>query len=133
MLTRGRGKIVNNASIAAPTPFPGASAYSATKSGLHGFSEALRRELEETDISVLELVTPGLDTEMMDEVQSAYEAHVSDTSGWDHVQPEDWAKKVVESIESDDEVLNPGGAEGIARLVPNKLIDAAAGRVFDRR
>jgi short-subunit dehydrogenase len=133
MLTRGRGKVVNNASIAARTPFPGASAYSATKSGLHGFSEALRRELEDTEVSVLELVTPGLDTDMMDEVQSDYEPHVSDTSGWDHVEPEDWAKKVVEAIESDDEVLNPGGAEGIARLVPNKLVDAAAGRVFTRR
>jgi short-subunit dehydrogenase len=133
MLTRGRGKIVNNASIAARTPFPGASAYSATKSGLHGFSEALRRELSETEISVLELVTPGLDTDMMDEVQADYEAHVSDTSGWDHVAPEDWAKKVVEAIESDEEVLNPGGAEGLARLTPTKLVGAAAGRVFSRR
>jgi len=133
MLTRGRGKVVNNASIAARTPFPGASAYSSTKSGLHGFSEALRRELEETDVGVLELVTPGLDTDMMDEVQADYEQHVSDTSGWDHVAPEDWAKKVVEAIESDEDVLNPRGAEGLARLAPDRLVDAAAGRVFSRR
>jgi uncharacterized oxidoreductase len=133
MLRRGRGKIVNNASIAARAPFPGASAYSSTKAALHGFSESLRRELEETEIGVLELVTPGLDTDMMDEVQADYEAHVSDTSGWGHVDPADWAQKVVEAIRSDDDVLNPGGAEGIARLAPKKLMDAAAGRVFDRR
>jgi short-subunit dehydrogenase len=132
MLTRGRGKIVNNASIVARAPFPGAAAYAATKAGLHGFSESLRRELEETELSVLELVTPGLDTDMMDEVQADYEEHVSDTSGWDHVDPEEWAKKVVGAIESDDDVLNPGGAEGIARLAPKRLVDAAAGRVFSR-
>jgi short-subunit dehydrogenase len=132
MLTRGRGKIVNNASIVARAPFPGATAYAATKAGLHGFSESLRRELEESELSVLELVTPGLDTDMMDEVQADYEEHVSDTSGWDHVDPEDWAKKVLEAIESDDDVLNPGGAEGIARLAPKRLVDAAAGRVFSR-
>jgi len=82
---------------------------------------------------VLELVTPGLDTDMMDEVQAYYGPHVSDTSGWDHVEPADWAKKVVEAIESDEDVLNPGGAEGIARLAPKALVDAAAGLVFTRR
>lgn len=133
MLKRGRGKVVNNASIVARAPFPGAAAYAATKAALHGFSESLRRELEETEISVLELVTPGLDTGMMDEVQADYEPHVDDTSGWGHVDPADWARKVVEAIESDEDVLNPGGAEGIARLAPKALVDAAASRVFSRR
>ncbi|MBA2420669.1 MAG: SDR family NAD(P)-dependent oxidoreductase [Thermoleophilaceae bacterium] len=133
MLNRGRGKVVNNASIVARAPFPGATSYASTKTGLHGFSESLRRELDETEISVLELVTPGLDTDMMDEVQAYYGPHVSDTSGWGHVEPADWAKKVVEAIESGEDVLNPGGAEGIARLAPKALVDAAAGLVFSRR
>jgi short-subunit dehydrogenase involved in D-alanine esterification of teichoic acids len=36
---------------------------------LHGFTESLRRELEQTRVTVLELVTPGVDTEMMTQVQ----------------------------------------------------------------
>jgi short-subunit dehydrogenase len=60
MLARRHGKIVNNASIAGYVPFPGAAVYSATKGGVVGFTEALRRELQESDVTVLEVVTPGV-------------------------------------------------------------------------
>lgn len=45
MLKRHAGKIVNNASISGYAFFPKASTYSATKAGVVGFSESLRREL----------------------------------------------------------------------------------------
>jgi short-subunit dehydrogenase len=131
MLERGSGKLVVNTSIIGHAPFPGATTYAASKAGLAGFTASLRRELEETDISVLELVTPGVDTDMMDEVQRVFEGH-SDTSNWDHVDPEDWAKKVAEAIEDDDEQLNPGGGEWLAKLAPKRLLDAAANRGFER-
>ncbi len=131
MLERGSGKIVFNSSIIGHAPFPGATSYAASKSGLDGFAEALRRELEETEISVLELVTPGVDTDMMDEVKRAYDGH-SDASGWDHVQPEEWARQVADAIEADDDQLNPGGGDRLAKLVPKRLLDAAAKRGFDR-
>jgi short-subunit dehydrogenase len=131
MLERGTGKLVVNTSIIGHAPFPGASTYAASKSGLVGFTQSLRRELEDTGVSVLELVTPGVDTDMMDEVQRVYEGH-SDASSWDHVDPEDWAKKVADAIESDDEQLNPGGGEWLAKLAPKRLLDAAAKRGFDR-
>lgn len=131
MLERGSGKVVINTSIIGHAPFPGATTYAASKTGLVGFTQSLRRELEETELSVLELVTPGVDTDMMDEVQRTFEGH-SDTSGWDHVDPEDWAKKVAEAIAADDDQLNPGGGEWLARLAPKRLLDAAAKRGFDR-
>lgn len=51
------GKIVNNASIAGYVPFPGAAVPSATKAGVVGFTEALRRELGESEVTVLEVVS----------------------------------------------------------------------------
>jgi short-subunit dehydrogenase len=131
MLERDSGKLVVNTSIIGHAPFPGATTYAASKSGLVGFTQSLRRELEQTGVGVLELVTPGVDTEMMDEVQRVYEGH-SDASKWDHVDPEDWAKKVADAIESDEDQLNPGGGEWLAKLAPKRLLDAAAKRGFER-
>jgi len=76
-------------------------------------------------VSVLELVTPGVDTDMMAEVQRVFEGHPN-TSNWDHVEPADWARKVADAIENDDEQLNPGGGEWLAKLAPQRLLDAAA-------
>jgi short-subunit dehydrogenase involved in D-alanine esterification of teichoic acids len=47
--------------------------YPAAKTGLHGFTKSLRRELEKTDLTVLELITPGIDTDMMQQVQEQLE------------------------------------------------------------
>jgi short-subunit dehydrogenase len=55
---RGRGAIVNVASIAGQTPLPGEAAYSASKFGLRGFTFALREELAGTSITV-GAVSPG--------------------------------------------------------------------------
>ena len=59
MLERGRGTIVNNASISGYAWFPGATTYAAAKTGVVAFSESLRRELRGTGVNVLHLVTPG--------------------------------------------------------------------------
>jgi uncharacterized protein len=135
MLARGRGKIVNNASIAAYVPFPGAAVYSATKAGVVGFTEALRRELDESAVSVLEVVTPGVETDMLAEVREDYEPHMDDTSKIKGIEPAEWAEKIVAAIESDDDLLNPTGAERLAKLAsrgPGQVLDGVLGRVFDR-
>ncbi len=131
MLERGSGKIVINSSISGHAPLPAATTYAASKAGIVGFAHSLRRELEETDVSVLELVTPGVDTDMMDEVKRTYEGHL-DASKLDGVEPEEWARQVADAIEKDDDQLNPGGGEWLAKLAPKRLLDAAAKRGFDR-
>jgi short-subunit dehydrogenase len=135
MLRRGHGKIVNNASIAGYAHFPGAAVYSASKSAVVGFSEALRRELDESPVGVLQVVTPGVETEMLEQVRRDYDEHVEDTSKLDGVDPEEWAGKIVEAIESDDDLLNPGGAERLAKLAsrgPAAVLDSVLKRAFDR-
>ena len=59
MLAAGEGSIVNNASISGYVFMPGSTTYAATKAGVVGFSESLRRELRGTGVGVLHLVTPG--------------------------------------------------------------------------
>jgi uncharacterized protein len=135
MLARGRGKIVNNASISGYAYFPAASTYAASKAGVVALSESLRRELRGTGVTVLHLVTPGVDTDMLDATESVYGRHM-DTSAWDKVSPAEWAEKVLAAVRADRAVLTPGGKTGLARVVsrgPRVLLDLASARMFSRR
>ena len=58
MKTRGRGRIVNIASQAGKTGFPGGATYSATKFAVVGLSEAARNELVGTGVGIT-CVMPG--------------------------------------------------------------------------
>lgn len=131
MLERGSGMIVDNSSIVGHAPFPGATTYAASKSGMEGFTVSLRRELHGTGVGVLEVVTPGVDTDMMEQVQRDLAPHL-DTDGWDKHQPEDWAEKVVDAIESDEEQLKAPLPERLAQLLPEGLVGAGAKRAFKR-
>ncbi|MGA7704935.1 MAG: SDR family NAD(P)-dependent oxidoreductase, partial [Solirubrobacteraceae bacterium] len=115
MLARREGTIVNNASISGYAHFPAASTYAASKSGIVGFTESLRRELRGTGVHAMHLVTPGVATDMLKDTDEVYGRHM-DTSGWDRVPPAQWAEKVVGAIEADKRVLGPGGRSGLAML-----------------
>ena len=107
MVERGRGTIVNNASISGYAWFPAATTYAAAKTGVVAFSESLRRELDGTGVNVLHLVTPGVDTDMLDATREVYGRHM-DADSWGDTSPEEWAAKVVRAVERGDHVLGPG-------------------------
>jgi short-subunit dehydrogenase len=135
MLARGRGTIVNNASISGYAYFPAASTYAASKAGVVAFTESLRRELRGTGVRAMHLVTPGVATGMLQDTDEVYGRHM-DTSGWDRVAPEEWAAKVVGAIEADRRVLGPGGRSSLAKLAahaPAVVLDAITARLFSRR
>ena len=54
----GRGDIINIGSIAGRDPYPNGSIYCATKAAVSSFTDAMRRELVNTRIRVME-VAPG--------------------------------------------------------------------------
>lgn len=58
MKARGRGRVINIASQAGKTGFPGGATYSATKFGVVGLSEAARNELVGTGVGIT-CVMPG--------------------------------------------------------------------------
>ena len=60
--SQAQASIVNIGSTFGALPFPGFAAYSAAKAGLRGFSQALRRELADTLVSVIYLSPRAIDT-----------------------------------------------------------------------
>ncbi|MNU80867.1 putative oxidoreductase [compost metagenome] len=54
--------LINVSSSLAFVPFPIAMTYSATKAAIHAFTEALRIQLAETSVRVIELAPPGVRT-----------------------------------------------------------------------
>ena len=63
MRTKGRGVIINTASFAGRIPQPFSAAYSASKFGVSGFTDALRYELAtDTDIAVCGIYPTFVDT-----------------------------------------------------------------------
>ncbi len=114
---------------------PGATTYAASKAGVVALSESLRRELKGTGVHVLHVVTPGVNTDMLDKTDDLYGRHV-DTSGWDRIEPGEWARRVVGAIENDDSILGPGGKTALAKLAsrgPAQLVDAISDRMFSRQ
>jgi short-subunit dehydrogenase len=135
MLGRRRGTILNNASISGYAHFPAASTYAAAKAGVVALSESLRRELKGTGVSVLHAVTPGVDTDMLDATEEVYGRHM-DTSGWDKVEPGEWAAKLLAAVEEDKHIVGPGGRLAVAKLAsrgPAFLVDAISDRMFSRQ
>ena len=108
MRPRGRGHIVNMASVAAKAPGPGAATYAATKSGVVAFSEALRAELRGSGIQV-SCVLPGL-------VATELSAGVA-VPGFRPVTPETVADAVVRVVRRPrPEVYVPGSVGVTLRL-----------------
>jgi short-subunit dehydrogenase len=135
MLERHKGTVVNNASISGYAYFPAASTYAASKAGIVGFTESLRRELRGTGVHAMHLVTPGVATDMLSDTEEVYGRHM-DTSGWDRVPVREWANRVVGAIEADRRVLGPGGRSALAMLAargPARALDAVTARLFTRK
>ncbi|MCR9205645.1 MAG: SDR family NAD(P)-dependent oxidoreductase, partial [Halobacteriovoraceae bacterium] len=76
MIKRGRGKIVNNASVSGVMHLPCASTYAAAKTAVVALTNSLTLELEGTGVSTLTLITPGIKTRMFDQITDLYGDHV---------------------------------------------------------
>jgi uncharacterized oxidoreductase len=80
-----------------------APSYSATKAGLHAYTQSLRRQLRRTRVQVIEIVPPQVQTDMLaghdygPEVMSL-DAFVAETMSLLHSQP-DAAEIVVDAAQ----------------------------------
>ncbi len=112
MLERGRGCVVNVASIVAHTGGKEEAVYAATKGGLVAFSESLRQELAGTPVRV-SVVSPGVvDTRFFDRRGQPYSRE------WPRpIPPERVADAVVRALRTERaEVFVPGWMTIPARL-----------------
>ena len=112
MVERGRGRVVNVASVAAHVGVRWEAAYSATKWGLAGFSESLRCDLAGTGVGVT-LLSPGV-------VRTAFferRGRPYDRGFPRPVSPERVARGLVRAVEQGaDDVFVPAWMNVPARL-----------------
>lgn len=72
MLEYGTGRIVTMASLAGKEGTPNASAYSAAKAGVIGFTKALAKELALTDIRVNSVAPAAIETEILEQMSDEF-------------------------------------------------------------
>ncbi|SDX00073.1 SDR family oxidoreductase [Marinobacter mobilis] len=93
----GRGALVFVGSTFGSIGFPGYSAYCASKFGLRGFTEALRRELADTPLQVLYVAPRATRTDMNPELVNA----LNEALGNQMDDPEQVAAQIIAAMESD--------------------------------
>jgi NAD(P)-dependent dehydrogenase (short-subunit alcohol dehydrogenase family) len=91
-MPRGRGHLVNVASVAGKGGFPGGATYCATKHAVVGLSEAIRAEMRNTDIDVSIVMPVVVNTELGSGLQRSRGIKV--------VEPEDVANAIVEALQT---------------------------------
>lgn len=120
MTGRKSGMIVNNSSVSGIMTFPCATTYAASKSGLASFSNALREELRGTGVDVCLLYTPGVKTEMYDQISHDFSKNL-DVSFLKSIPASDWAKIVFDKIEKGASEVRPQGTENIGLHLAQKM------------
>jgi short-subunit dehydrogenase len=117
---RGRGHIVQLASIAGKGGFPGGATYCATKHAVVGLTEALRSELRGTGIELHQVLPIGVNTELY--------SGVSHARGFPTAQPEDVANAIVELLQTGKfELYVPKSVSAAVRaqaLLPRRMVEA---------
>ena len=126
MVQRGRGHIVNVASLAGKFPIKGLAVYNASKFAVVGLTAATRLEHDKTGVSISAVLPSAVRTEL--------------SSGIDYgvlpaVDPEDIAAAVVRSVKSRAaETAVPGyvgTVQTLSTLVPERMMRVARAALHD--
>lgn len=96
MVARNSGKILNLASIASTTPGPWQAVYHGTKAFVLSFTEALRSEVKETEITVTALLPGATDTDFFNKAGMTESKAVQDKESLS--DPADVAKDGYEAL-----------------------------------
>lgn len=115
--------ILNVGSIAGSIGLPGQVAYSGSKFGLHGMTEALRRELEGSNVRVRYIAPRSTNTGMNDE----FARDVNARTGVASDEPDDVARIIVTLLASSKAERFVGWPERLA-----VKLNAVAPRILDR-
>src|SRR5881296_3597867 len=121
MITKHRGGILNVSSSAGFLPIPGSAVYAATKAYVTSFSEALRAELCETDVSVC-AVCPGPVVTEFQQVAKREGAKPNIGPKFLVVSVQQVVRDAIAALESDRPLVIPGFAMKLlmllGRLIP---------------
>ncbi|MET0029408.1 MAG: SDR family oxidoreductase [Candidatus Thiodiazotropha sp.] len=124
MLEQGCGRIVNVGSTFGSIAFAWFAAYSTSKFGLRGFSEALRRELAHTGVGVTYVAPRAVKTKL----NSSAVYRMAETVKMNMDEPEWVAARIVESIERERDDVYLGFPESLFVRINSlwpRLVDGA--------
>jgi NAD(P)-dependent dehydrogenase (short-subunit alcohol dehydrogenase family) len=113
MLKRGRGHIINIASVAALNAVPGVATYCATKHGVLGYTDTARQELRGTGVTLSAVMPTLTNTSMIDGVPSM--------PGLRNAEPEDIAAGIVSLIAKPKPRLVLTRAAGVLIAVTRRM------------
>jgi short-subunit dehydrogenase len=124
MVQRNEGKILNLASIASKVPGPWQSVYHGTKAFVLSFSEAIREELRETNITVTALMPGVTDTDFFNKADMQSSKAVQDESKM--ADPADVARDGYEALMAGKDKVISGIKNklqvGMSNLMPDSTV-----------
>jgi short-subunit dehydrogenase len=133
MARRGRGAIINVASMAAFQPLPGQTTYAATKAFLLSFTEALHHELKGAGVTVSAVCPGPVRTEFMD---AAGIERADNTPGFIWTTSEHVAEDAVKAAEAGKRAVVPGRMMNagalLGRYSPRKIVLPLSHRIWSR-
>ena len=113
ILRANKGTVINTSSALAFVPLPSAPIYSAGKAAIHSYTQSLRFQLEETGIEVIELMPPGVKTDMTVELAEG---------GVSVITTDELVKQSFAALKAGAFEIRPGQSKQLAfmrRLAPN--------------
>ena len=124
MTERNSGKILNLASIASKVPGPWQSVYHGTKAFVLSFTEAIREEVKDFDITITALMPGATDTDFFNKAGMLNSKAVQDKSALS--DPADVAKDGYEALLSGTDKIVSGIKNkiqvGMSNITPDSLV-----------
>ncbi|WP_432712728.1 SDR family NAD(P)-dependent oxidoreductase [Pedobacter sp.] len=130
MLTRNEGKILNLASIASKAPGPWQSVYHGTKAFILSFTEAIREELKDTNITVTALLPGATATDFFNKAEMNESKIVQDQKLAD---PAKVAKDGFDALFADKDKVISGMKNKIMVGMTNMVSDSAAAHAMSEQ
>ena len=127
MISRNEGKILNLASIASKLPGPWQSVYHGTKAFILSFSEAIRAELKDTNVTVTALMPGVTDTDFFNKADMQESKMVQDKDAMS--DPADVAKDGYEALMAGKDKIISGFKNkmmvGMGDILPDSTVAEA--------
>jgi uncharacterized oxidoreductase len=114
ILTANKGTVINVSSALAFVPLPSAPIYCATKAAVHSYTQSLRFQLEETGVEVIDVMPPGVKTDLA--------ADLAEEGGVALMTTDELIKKSFAAFKAGKLEIRPGQSNQLAlmrRLAPN--------------
>ena len=124
MIAKNSGKILNVASIASKTPGPWQSVYHGTKAFVLSFTEAIREELKDTEITITALMPGVTDTDFFNKADMQNSKAVQDPDA--KADPADVAKDGFDALMAGKDKVISGLKNkvqiGMSNLMPDSMV-----------